>query len=230
MAVPVTTLSIVGVVALIGSFGEAVRRRNVPAMVNAGGAIAVTLLPSALALIASTPVTPSQTVVPLLTLWLSVAGVLHTLGMLGLYESLWWWDHLTHTLSSALVAAMLYAGFLATGSECSFQVGAVTVLFTLAIGVLWELVELLARDVAAQFDIEPVLVHYGWRDTGLDLLFDVVGAGAIVGLEVRVFLPLVEEFPTVTRRVLAWSGGAVVVASVLTAAGLAITRWMHLTR
>jgi hypothetical protein len=105
----------------------------------------------------------------------------------------------------------------------------VTVLFTFAVGVLWELVELVAREVATYLDVEPVLVHYGWRDTGLDLVFDVLGAVAVVGLDIRLFLPLAEEFPGATQRLLAWSGGAVVVGFLLTATGLAIAHWTRLT-
>ena len=109
--------------------------------------------------------------------------------MLGRYDSVWWWDHLTHTLSAALAAALLYAGLLVVAPAIAV---AGTVLTIVVLGVLWEAGELFAREVADRYDIEPVLVHYGWRDTALDLLFDVVGAGVVVALDVRLFRPVVE--------------------------------------
>jgi hypothetical protein len=124
-----------------------------------------------------------------LAFWIAVAGLLHALGMLGRYDSVWWWDHLTHTLSAALAAALLYAGLLVVAPAIAV---AGTVLTIVVLGVLWEAGELFAREVADRYDIEPVLVHYGWRDTALDLLFDVVGAGVVVALDVRLFRPVVE--------------------------------------
>jgi len=167
---------------------------------------------------------------PVVALWLAAAGFLHSLGMLGLYErdTTWWWDHLTHTVSAALFAALLYAGLLvgvAGAPEVALSTEAVaglTILFTLAMGVFWELVELVAREVGERFDVEPVLVHYGRRDTALDLLFDVVGAVLVVGLDLRLFVPLVEQFPDVTRLLVLWGGGIVVVGSVLMALGVGL--------
>lgn len=132
---------------------------------------------------------------PLLPAWIALASLLHAIGMLGVYESVWWWDHLTHTVSAALVAALVYAGALATVGDTaglSTSPGLLTVSVTLLIGVVWEGLELVARDIGERLDVEPVLVHYGWLDTGLDLVFDVVGAVLVVVLDVRVFVPLGE--------------------------------------
>ncbi|MFD1568126.1 hypothetical protein ACFSAU_11535, partial [Halolamina litorea] len=123
------------------------------------------------------------------TFWVAVAGFLHSLGMLGRYESVWWWDHLTHTLSAALLAALLYASLLVVAPGVAV-VG--TVVVTLTLGVVWEIGELLAREVASRYDIEPVLVHYGRRDTALDLVFDAVGTVLVVALDLRLFVPIVE--------------------------------------
>jgi hypothetical protein len=56
-------------------------------------------------------------------------------------------------------------------------------LFTLAAGVFWELLEWVGRDLAQRVGVEPVLVVYGLDDTMLDLAFDVVGGvvAALVG-------------------------------------------------
>lgn len=93
----------------------------------------------------------------------------------------------------------------------------VTVVFTFAIGVFWELIELVAREVGERFDIEPVLIHYGWRDTIVDLGFDVVGAFLVIGADLRIFVPLMEQFPGVTGAVLVGSGWIVFGGSVLMA-------------
>jgi hypothetical protein len=203
---------------VLGLVVVAVRRRDLAAAVNATVAFVLAPAPVVVELLA--PVVLAREVVlgPTLPVWLAVAGVLHSLGMLGVYESTWWWDHLTHTVSAALVAALLYAGVLVafpntagTGGPSGAVVVA-TVAFTLAVGGLWELLELVAREVSERFDVEPALVYYGWRDTVLDLGFDVVGALLVVGADLRVFVPLAEQFPGVT---VLFGGGWVVVGGVV---------------
>jgi len=52
---------------------------------------------------------------PALVLWITSAVFLHAVGTVALpgsqsfYRSLWWWDHMTHMLSSSIVAAGGYA-------------------------------------------------------------------------------------------------------------------------
>ena len=213
-------------VAIVGTLLEALRQRNASAAVNALVVLIVAFLPTVVEFASG----GSVTVDPAVALWVAAAGFLHSLGMLGLYEhgTTWWWDHLTHTLSAALVAALLYAGLVvgvASAPEVTLSTGAVaglTVLFTLAAGVFWELVELVAREVGERFDVEPVLIHYGRRDTVLDLLFDVVGAVLVVALDLRLFVPLAEQFPETTRLLVLWSGGLVVVGSILMALGVGL--------
>ncbi|QLG60837.1 hypothetical protein [Halorarum salinum] len=207
-------------VAIAGTLLEGVRRRDPAAVVNAAVSLGAAFLPLALGVGLSLEF---GEVGPVLSLWIGVAGFLHCLGMLGLYESVPWWDHVTHTVSAALVAALVYAGVLVGARQSPhvppgpLTVGGATVLSTLAIGVFWELVELVARDVGESLDVEPVLVHYGWRDTALDLGFDAVGALAVVLLDVRSFVPLAEAFPGATTALLAWTTGIVVVGSALMA-------------
>jgi hypothetical protein len=204
-------------------FIVAVRRRNIAAAINAGGAFVLALLPVVVEIVLPVILTRSVVFGSVLSVWLAAAGFLHSLGMLSLYESTWWWDHLTHTVSAALVAALLYAGVIVTLPDIagignsSGLVVTVTVVFTFAIGVFWELIELVAREVGERFDIKPVLIHYGWRDTVVDLGFDVVGALLIIGTDLRIFVPLMEQFPGVTGAVLIRSGWIVFVGSVLMA-------------
>lgn len=178
---------------IVAALIEGYRRREGAVVVNAATALSiavvVTWFGSALA---------AERIAgawALLSLWVSVAGFLHCLGMLGWYETVGWWDHLTHTASATLVAALLYAGLAATGSFPALAV--VTVGSTLLVGVAWELVELLARRLGERFGNEPVLVYYGRRDTALDLAFDAVGAVLVVLFDLRVFVPLVERAPEV---------------------------------
>lgn len=209
--------------AIFGLFTVAVRRSDIAAATNALGSFVLTLLPALIELALQVTLSRSVSFGPVLSLWIAVAGVLHSLGMLRLYELTWWWDHLTHTVSAALIAALLYAGVIVTlpntvvAGNSSGTVIAVTVVFTFAIGVFWELIELVAREVGERFDIEPVLVHYGWRDTVVDLGFDIVGALLVTGADLRIFVPTIEQFPGVTETMLVGSGWIVLVGSVLMA-------------
>lgn len=144
--------------------------------------------------------------------WITLAGILHVMGMLELYESTVWWDHLTHAVSAGFVAALAYAGSIVTVRSVpgldprAVGIAAFTVGVTFVVGVAWELAELIARDIAQHYDVEPVLVHYGWRDTAYDLVFDVVGALAVVVLDLRAFVPLLEQLPRATGAMLPASG------------------------
>lgn len=200
---------------ILAVLAVAVRRGNVAAAVNALGALALALLPTALEWLGR-----AVALGPELPLWLAAAGLLHSVGMLGPYDSVWWWDHLTHTLSAALVAALTYAAALVALPTLALPadpatVAGVTVGLTFGVGILWELVEILARTVGERYDVEPVLVHYGWRDTAADLVFDVVGAALVVALDVRAFLGVARRFPGASRALL-FVGGVVLVGSVAT--------------
>jgi len=210
-------------IGILATLVEAGRQRNVAAAVNALLALAVALLPWALERVAALAVGPA------LPLWLGVAGLLHAIGMLGPYDSVQWWDHVTHFTSASLVAALFHAGAVVgyAGTASFGTVAAATILFTFAAGILWELVELVARELGERFDIEPVLVHYGWGDTVLDLGFDLAGALVVVALDLRVFVPVLGQLVGPTRRLVLWSGVAVVVGTVLLA--LVITA-LHVER
>ncbi|MEF8887269.1 MAG: hypothetical protein V5A30_05635 [Haloarculaceae archaeon] len=211
LATALVALLQVGILAVLA---VAVRQGNGAAAVNALGAFVLTVLPTALSWLG-----PAVVLGPELLLWLAAAGLVHSVGMLGPYDSVWWWDHLTHTLSAALVAALVYAAALvalpAFGLPVdSATVAAVTVGLTFGAGVFWELLEILARAVGERYGVEPVLVQYGWRDTVADLVFDVVGAVLVVALDVRVFLGLAERLPGTSRAVLL-VGGVVLAGSLV---------------
>jgi hypothetical protein len=88
------------------------------------------------------------------------------------------------------------------------------------VGVFWELLELAARDVGERFDVEPVLVHYGWRDTVFDLGFDAVGAVVVVAVDLRLFVSILARIPTIVDAILLWSTVVVCVGSLLLAGGV----------
>jgi hypothetical protein len=200
----------------------AARRNEGAAVVNAVVALAV----DAVAIGAATgfQLEGAPLVAPALAVWTAFAGLIHSIGMLGPYESVWWWDHLTHTVSAALLAALVYAALVVTVGESWSPglVAAATIGYTLAAGVVWELLELVARAVGERYGVEPVLVHYGWRDTALDVVFDLLAAVAVVALDVRLFLSFAREAPATARGLLVWSTGALLAVGALSGVVLVV--------
>nr|WP_158205844.1 hypothetical protein [Halomarina oriensis] len=174
---------------------------NTGIVVNCGIALLVAQLP---------PILQRDYGLPMdlgLTLWITTAVFLHALGtvplpaslvdMVGtapdgaaygtLYSSGGWWDHLTHGLSASVVAGVGYATAraldeYATGVHFPPRFMFVyIVLFVLAFGVLWEVIEFVIGEAAALFGSGSVLTQYGLEDTMYDLVFDTVGA-VVVGI------------------------------------------------
>ncbi|WP_435095229.1 hypothetical protein [Halarchaeum sp. P4] len=151
-------------------------------VVNAAVGLAVSYLPAILERDYGVPMDPA------LVLWVTLAVFLHALGTLGVpgtgsfYQNVWWWDHLTHTLSSSVVAAAGYAAVRAIDEHTEAVYFPPAFLFallfaiTLAFGVFWEVIEFVISEVAAFLGMESVLTQYGVTDTMLDLLFDTAGA------------------------------------------------------
>lgn len=119
---------------------------------------------------------------PPLVFLIVLSILLHTLGMVGLYQQTKWWDHLTHLLSAMVVASVAYASVVAVDIHRedlylppSFL--AVFLLTTaLAFGVLWEVLEFGARALGRFAGVKKVLVVYGVSDITLDLVYDALGA------------------------------------------------------
>ncbi len=181
----------------------AIRQGNAPAVVNAGMSLLLVFIPVFIDVFAHRFYRVRVGLTPELPLWVAVAGLVHSYGMLGTYDELSWWDHLTHTLSAALVAALLYAGVIVAFEQTPVSAGnsliwSIVVLITLLSGVFWELIELLARDLGRKFDFPPVLEYYGRRDTVLDLLFDVGGAVLVLVADWRLFVPIARVSPETT--------------------------------
>jgi hypothetical protein len=170
-------------VILIGLFFIGLDRGNTGIVVNTAVALGVTQLP---------PLLERNYEIQMdtgLTLWITTAVFLHAVGTVGLpgselsfYRSVWWWDHLTHALSSSIVAGVGYAAARALDvhddriylpPEFMFVF---ILLFVLAFGVFWEVIEFTIGLAATLFGTDSVLTQYGLGDTMLDLVFDTVGA------------------------------------------------------
>lgn len=170
-------------VALVGMLFIGIDRGNTGIIVNTAVALGVTQLPPILSRDFDVPMNAG------LTLWITTAVFLHALGTVGLpgsglsfYRTIPWWDNLTHALSSSIVAAVGYAtarSFDEYAEGVSLPPKFMTVfilLFVLAFGVLWEVIEFVLAEAAAILGTSAVLTQYGLEDTMLDLVFDTVGA------------------------------------------------------
>ena len=174
--------------ALVGFFFIGLDRGDPGIVVNSGVALAVAQLPAMFERDYDIAMDPA------LVLWLTSAAFLHALGTVGipgtsllsLYSNVWWWDHITHALSSSVVAGAGYA-FVLTVDRHARNVNfppAFTLVFlflvVIAFGVVWEVLEFaLAR--VGEIVGGSVLTQYGLEDTMLDLIFDAVG-GALVAI------------------------------------------------
>lgn len=135
---------------------------------------------------------------PLLSLWIASAVFFHSLGSLGLYGSVWWWDHLTHALSASLVAGMGYT-FIRTIDIHSEKIHLpnqfmfVFILLTvIAFGVVWELFEYGLDIIADITGIAMPLAQHGLEDTMKDMMFNTLGA-TIVAVFGQLYLSELSE-------------------------------------
>jgi hypothetical protein len=173
---------------LVGFLFVGLYETDVGIIVNSAFGLAITTLPAVLERDYELPMDAG------LTLWITAAVFLHAFGTIGLpwmdlsfYQLVWWWDHLTHALSSSLVAGAGYATVraLETHSEHIELPRKVTLAFiivlVLAFGVFWEVGEFVIAEVSTAVGVKPVLTQYGVGDTMMDLLFNTAGA-VIVGI------------------------------------------------
>ncbi len=181
-------------ITLVGLLFIGIERGSVGVIVNTGVALAVTRLPSILKRDYGIPMDPR------ITLWITSAAFLHALGTVGipgitgnLYRRLGWWDHMTHALSASVVAAAGYATVRAIDehSEDVYLpprfIAVIILLFVLAFGVLWELLEFAIGLGAAAFGTSSVLTQYGVYDTLRDLVYNSFG-GLLVAIWGGVYL------------------------------------------
>ena len=168
---------------LVGMFFIGVERQNTGIIVNTAVALVVSQLPAMLENDYNISLDTG------LTLWITGAVWLHALGTVGLpgadqnfYATIWWWDHVTHALSSSIVAAVGYTTVRAIDRHTKdiylpprFMFVFI-LLFVMAFGVLWEVIEFALSELATLAGSTSVLTQYGLDDTMLDLVFDAIGA------------------------------------------------------
>lgn len=140
-----------------------------------------------------------------LTLWITSAVFLHAFGVLGLPGSetnlygVPGFDHVTHALSSSVVAASGYATARALDEHSPdihlprrFMFVYILV-FVLAFGVMWEVIEFTLGELARLQGNDALLTQHGLDDSMLDLVFDTIG-GIIVAVWGTAHLNDVSEY------------------------------------
>ena len=170
---------------LVGFLFVGLYETDVGIVVNAALGLGITALPALLEQDYQIPMDAG------LTLWITGAVFLHAFGTVGLpgmeqsfYQSVWWWDHLTHAISASIVGGAGYATVRALDehTEDLYFPPAFTFAFilatVLAFGVLWEVAEFAIANASTAIGAPSALTQYGVGDTMFDLLFD--GAGAVV--------------------------------------------------
>jgi hypothetical protein len=167
--------------AIVAVFVVGIRRRNPGAVANAVIALAGTYLPDVVERRYSVEFHPWQRV------YSQTAMLTHAIGMLGPYDDVWWWDHLTHTHSATLLGGLVHVVARRRGRDPRPRVLAGIV----GLGALWELLEYVIHVVSRRVGLEPVLVSYGRIDTLLDLVFNVLGAFLTLALGDRLLGNLV---------------------------------------
>ncbi|GAA0241407.1 DUF2238 domain-containing protein [Haladaptatus pallidirubidus] len=163
-------------VALLGIALIGLIRFNWGLVINASVSLGVTFLPGILSRDYRVPLSAG------LTLWITTAVFLHAVGALGPYQWFGWYDSVTHTLSATIVAGAGYASAQALAEhDDSLEIPSefmfvFILVFVLAFGVLWEILEFASGGVASLIGGEAVLAQYGVSDIVLDLAFNAVGA------------------------------------------------------
>lgn len=162
--------------------------RNTTVVVNGLVGFAVTQIPPLLKRDFDIPMDTG------LTLWITAAVFFHAFGVLGLpgaeenlYGSTVWWDHFTHALSASVVAAAGYAtaralDIYSTDIHLPARFMFVFILlFVVAFGVVWEVIEFGLGELARIVGNRPLLTQGALEDSMKDLVFDTIG-GVVVGI------------------------------------------------
>lgn len=176
------TLAVRGLQLLLAAIAvAAVVAGNVTLLLNSAVPLGLTLIPALLRR------EYGYTMDANLVAWLALAAAFHGVGAAGLYTAFGWYDSVAHALSASLVAAGGYAVARALerhSRSVDFDRGfraAFVVLFVLAVGVGWEILEFGSGGLAAVVGGEALLAQYGTADIVNDLVFNAVGAVVVAG-------------------------------------------------
>ncbi len=168
---------------LVGIVGYGLYRGELGVAVNGAVALAVTFVPALLRRDAGISLDAGY------VLWISTAVFVHAVGILGPYQQLPWYDSVAHALSASIVAAVGYVTVKAVDRnsektqlppELQF---AFVLVFVMAFGVLWEILEFGTEQVAAMVGGKALLVQYGLDDVINDLVFNQVGALVVAAFD-----------------------------------------------
>ncbi|MDY6765223.1 MAG: hypothetical protein SV377_06005 [Halobacteria archaeon] len=167
-------------IGIVGAVVIGAVTRDTKVLMNATLGLGVTFVPSVLERDYKITMDPS------LTLWITGAVFLHVIGAVGIpgtginfYNSIWWWDHLTHAASASLIAGAGYSIVRAVDEHTDaiylpYRFTSVFILlFVLAFGVYWEVFEFGVAHIELRG--KSVLTQYGVEDTMKDLVFNTVG-------------------------------------------------------
>ncbi|MDY6788970.1 MAG: hypothetical protein SVV03_03320 [Candidatus Nanohaloarchaea archaeon] len=161
---------IIGLVVVYGIYNL-----NISIILNAVLSLAISFLPAVLEKDYKVPADPG------ITFWITLAVLMHAVGFLGPYQNLWWWDVVLHAFGSFLVGAVGYSVVKAIEEHSDTiklpkkLLSLFVILFVLAIGVLWEILEYLATVSALSIGVDPLATPNPLFDTLLDLVLDLIG-------------------------------------------------------
>jgi hypothetical protein len=119
---------------------------------------------------------------PGLVLWITVSVFLHSVGALGPYRWYPWYDSVTHAVSASVIAGTgftILRVFERHSSDVSVPSefrGAFVLVFVLAMGVFWEILEFAMGGLASLTGTRAPLVVMGIDDIVSDMIFNAVGA------------------------------------------------------
>ena len=161
-------------------------------VINAGVSFLITFLPGYLKDDFRLPMNAG------LALWITGAVFLHAVGALGPYEWFGWYDSVTHALSASIVAGAGYTTARALDVHYDkltippeYMFGFVLV-FVLAFGVLWEILEFASGGAAAALGGEAVLAQRGTSDIVFDLFYNTLGGVLVAALGAARLGPLAD--------------------------------------
>ena len=185
---------------LFGLLFVAVERQSANLLVTTGAGLAATFLPGVLERDLELPMDAG------LTLWITTAAFLHTVGVAGipgtgtsLYAGVPYYDHVTHALSASVVTGVGYATVRALDEHSDgihlprrFMF-VFLVVFVVAFGVIWEIVEFSIAVGSEMAGLTSTgFTQHGLDDTLLDLVFNALG-GIAVALWGTVYLSGVSD-------------------------------------
>ena len=186
--------------ALVGILAYGIYAGSVGIAVNAAGALVVSVLPALLSREFDLHADPG------IVLLITTAVLLHAIGITGPYRNTSWWDTLTHAFSGLVVTGIGYAAVRAIDEHTEsieipdLYMPVFLLIFALATGVLWEVVEFTVTKASSLYGGRSLLIVFGPGDIVTDLIFTGIG-GLVLALWARgIFRGLADQLTGVLIR------------------------------